>query len=452
MNLAENLKRIRKENNLSQEEFAEKLGVSRQSVSKWESNSAYPEMDKLIQISNIFNIGIDELINKDIREVREDKQSKINIQKTIDDFLEFITKSVDMFINMKFRQKLKFIFEEVVISLIFLILFFIIGTIFSRIFYNLFGFINYSLYSVIYDIFTGIYIILFILFSFTIILHIYKTRYLDYYIIVDKENMESYKEINTTIKQQLVEHKHEKIIIRDSNHSISRFISKLCKIFLILIKINVGLFLLAISFILVGFSVALILSFSIIKTGMFFIGLFICILSIITILISVMNVLFNFIVNRKTKSRLIFITFLVCLITLGSGVGISLLGFSKFNITYDSSQKDEKVIPMKDNLIIHELYDDNVKFVESNDKNLRIVVNYSKDCKINYYTVEDNNNDFLYIFLHQNYKNSFDLLRKKLDEFNQKKIVDSHYYYITIYTTAENINKLRTNYDNWRNI
>ncbi len=40
MNLADNLKRIRKENNLSQEQLAEKLGVSRQAVSKWESGQS----------------------------------------------------------------------------------------------------------------------------------------------------------------------------------------------------------------------------------------------------------------------------------------------------------------------------------------------------------------------------------------------------------------------------
>ncbi len=43
-----NLKKIRKENNLSQEELAEKLNVSRQSVSKWEQGITYPEMDILI--------------------------------------------------------------------------------------------------------------------------------------------------------------------------------------------------------------------------------------------------------------------------------------------------------------------------------------------------------------------------------------------------------------------
>ena len=53
MNLADNLKKIRKDNNLSQEQLAEKLGVSRQAVSKWESNLSYPEMDKVIQICNL---------------------------------------------------------------------------------------------------------------------------------------------------------------------------------------------------------------------------------------------------------------------------------------------------------------------------------------------------------------------------------------------------------------
>ena len=45
---SENLKKIRKEQNLSQEELADQLGVSRQAISKWESGQAYPEMDKII--------------------------------------------------------------------------------------------------------------------------------------------------------------------------------------------------------------------------------------------------------------------------------------------------------------------------------------------------------------------------------------------------------------------
>ena len=66
MNFKDNLKKIRKDNNLSQEELAEKLNVTRQSVSKWESGIAYPEMDKVIQICKMFNLNIDDLLNKDI--------------------------------------------------------------------------------------------------------------------------------------------------------------------------------------------------------------------------------------------------------------------------------------------------------------------------------------------------------------------------------------------------
>ena len=90
MNFSDNLKKIRKENNLSQEQLAEMLGVSRQAVSKWESNLAYPEMDKMIQIAKKFNLNIDDLINQDVSEVNNNKQAKNNINKYIDDFSLFI--------------------------------------------------------------------------------------------------------------------------------------------------------------------------------------------------------------------------------------------------------------------------------------------------------------------------------------------------------------------------
>ena len=59
---SENLKKIRKENNLSQEQLAEELGVSRQAISKWESSIAYPEMDKIIALCDKFNLNIDDLL------------------------------------------------------------------------------------------------------------------------------------------------------------------------------------------------------------------------------------------------------------------------------------------------------------------------------------------------------------------------------------------------------
>ncbi|MGN0479211.1 MAG: helix-turn-helix domain-containing protein [Hominenteromicrobium sp.] len=68
MTLGEKLAVIRKENNLTQEQFAELLGVSRQSVSKWELNSAYPETEKLIRISKVFGCSLDYLLKDEIQQ------------------------------------------------------------------------------------------------------------------------------------------------------------------------------------------------------------------------------------------------------------------------------------------------------------------------------------------------------------------------------------------------
>ena len=62
MNFAENLQNLRKKKNMTQDELAEKLQVSRQAVSKWESGSGYPETEKIISICEIFDCSMDELV------------------------------------------------------------------------------------------------------------------------------------------------------------------------------------------------------------------------------------------------------------------------------------------------------------------------------------------------------------------------------------------------------
>ena len=66
MSLGENLQFLRKKDNITQEQLAEQLEVSRQSVSKWESDTAYPEMEKIIQICDLFHVGMDDLVRKDV--------------------------------------------------------------------------------------------------------------------------------------------------------------------------------------------------------------------------------------------------------------------------------------------------------------------------------------------------------------------------------------------------
>lgn len=58
----EKLYKLRKENGLSQEALAEKLNTTRQAVSKWENNQGFPETEKLLLISNLFNVSVDYLL------------------------------------------------------------------------------------------------------------------------------------------------------------------------------------------------------------------------------------------------------------------------------------------------------------------------------------------------------------------------------------------------------
>ncbi len=66
MSFAENLQTIRKKNQLTQEELAELLGVSRQAVSKWEQGNGYPEVEKLLILSKKLNISLDSLMGSEI--------------------------------------------------------------------------------------------------------------------------------------------------------------------------------------------------------------------------------------------------------------------------------------------------------------------------------------------------------------------------------------------------
>ena len=64
MTLGEKIFRLRTEQGLSQETFGEKLGVSRQSVSKWETDQSVPELDKIVAISELFEVTTDYLLGR----------------------------------------------------------------------------------------------------------------------------------------------------------------------------------------------------------------------------------------------------------------------------------------------------------------------------------------------------------------------------------------------------
>lgn len=82
MKFGDNLKKLRKSKNMSQEKLALKVNVSRQSVSKWETGEAYPEMNNILELCKIFHCHINDLVNDSI----------IDIDSLDDDVMEKIVK------------------------------------------------------------------------------------------------------------------------------------------------------------------------------------------------------------------------------------------------------------------------------------------------------------------------------------------------------------------------
>ncbi len=92
MTFGERLYELRNKNNLSQEELAEVLDVSRQSISKWENDKAYPEMTRLLFMSDYFDVSLDYLMRGIKKENNEEKVTADDADKNSND--KYKTKNI----------------------------------------------------------------------------------------------------------------------------------------------------------------------------------------------------------------------------------------------------------------------------------------------------------------------------------------------------------------------
>ena len=446
MILADNLKKIRKDNNLSQEQLAEKLGVSRQSVSKWESGLSYPEMDKVLQICKLFNLNINELINEDIKEVNELKEAQVRTNKYVTSFFDYITKVVDMFSSMKWKEKIKCLFEQCVIAIILVIIFAIIGMIGSGIIWSLLQFLPDNVYYPIYNIFSSIYLVIAIIMGVVVLLHIFKIRYLDYYEIVKEEVDNNVEECvteldNTNDKQNkiLLEKKKEKVVIRDPKHSEYKFLTGLGKVCLWIVKAVVACIFCGFVLSLVIFVLCIPIVFLIFKSGFLFIGLLVCFLGLVGFNIIVLELLYNFIVNRKLSKTRTFIISILSIILIGLGIGMSLMSLNSFEYLDEKDVemvKDVYVVDMKDNLYLDFRF---VTYVEKDIDNIEIEIEHSKYFDVDFYEYGNSISSWSYT----SFDSTMTLIKKIIRDINNKKVIDyNDSYNVIVYASKENIEKL----------
>lgn len=450
MKFCDKLAKLRKENNLSQEQFADKMNVSRQAVSKWESGSSYPDMDKILTMCKILNCKLDDLLDDGVIG-NNYSNKKVNINDYIKDFFEFITKTYNMFWSMTFLEKIKCLFEMFVIFCILLIL----GLIVHDIIYNLF-FINLvnivGIGFVVKNIINPIFVVFLIILGTIIFIHLFKIRYLNYFVtIFDEDVKEKTKEealkdekvIDN--KRYIVQDKKEKVVIRDPKHSSLGFLNILLKIVIYIIKFFVIIFIIPFIMFTV-FEIALsTFSIFLISNGIIFFYAFIIGLGAVLISYIIIYFAYNFIFNKEIKFKIMFTLFIVGLSLLGIGSGLfflETLNFEYKSVSDVTYKKYTKTIDMEDNLIFTSAYDINY-VIDDSLNDIKIDVKVPKYSDFNFSKYKSDEYMVYHIYsdcnINKLYKTVLnDLKHKKLRSYENDMDVN-------IYLSKENYDKIESN-------
>ena len=448
-NLSDNIKKLRKDNNLSQEDLADKLGVSRQSISKWEQGDAYPEMDKLMQMAELFNVSLDNLVHSNISEVKTKDNNKNTIDRWIKEVSSFITDTVNLFIRMDLVSKVKFIFEELIIIFLLGLTFTILGEVGASVISNLYALPGYKyLYILLETIYEAFSFVI----AAVVVIHIYKVRYLDYYrSTLNKKEEESTKEEKevkvkeeSEVKEEIIKPKEDRIIIRDAKTSEFGFFKVISTIFILFLKIMAFNIMIPIAISLVGLAISFGLSVLIINSGSFYVGLVVTILSSIVSLAVILMALINFIFNKKVQG----ILFVISIITFGLGIGIttaSLTSFEMIDLKAAEIENDGVKISMSDKLYIANDY--NVTYVEEDRKDIKVTP-VDGTCNVNYSIRKDGG-----VFLTQECI-VIDKIKFIIKEINNKRIYTDESYYdrsYVVYASKKNIEKIKKNTNDFYN-
>lgn len=451
MKFSDKLQKIRKENNITQEVLADKLNVSRQAVSKWESDSAYPDTEKLIQISKIFNVRIDDLINNniDMDKNKDNLNKKISFMDMLNDILEFISKTINMFWSMKFTEKIKCIFEMMLLVLIIMGVAVLSTSIMTDLLRRILMFLPNELIYNLCGLFETLLFLVWIVLGIIIVVKIFKTRYLDYYVIVN-DNSVSEKTIEEPIKE-LKERKEYKVVIRDPKDSSLNMFKRIEKIFMFFARCLC--FLVAIPLVLFFIFAVIMLVYSLfyLFNGIFFNGITISIFGVILCIYLMIEFIYNLLFNRKHAVNRIFIIFIISISLIGVGLGMSFAALSNFS--YEENPKSEKnihTIEMRDDLILTSMMGDMYTTIiiddGINDIKMEVISYGNVDTYLYSYNQLNYNKDSFKIVEVSYNHNEMEMYGDIINNLKDKKIVNyDKYYEIKIYVSNDNLTNLREN-------
>lgn len=357
MNFGEKLVLLRKKKGFSQEDLAEKLGVSRQSVSKWESGNTYPETDKIIQICNLFECSMDDLINDKINDIEQiERANKTGLNEAWDSLLDFIVKTINMFSRMTFLSGIKCLFEMFFVSLMLLFFGFVLSHFAGSVISHLFSFLPGNAMDGIYQFLTNLFYFVWSILSIIVLIHVFKLRYLNYYDQYTINQTKEEQKGSSNVDDNLDFKKQNKIIIRDDEHQPFAFLGILSKGIIVFMKLFVFWIGLMLSFGIFGLVIADFLTIVLIPNHLLFVGLSIFFLSFTVIAIIFLLLCIFFLFSKKVPFRALCIMFFVALVFSGIGTGISVVSFKNIEFVESADAKsfknEEVSISYQDDLAI----------------------------------------------------------------------------------------------------
>ena len=451
MKFCEKLQKLRKEKGYSQEQLADLLDVSRQSVSKWESGTTYPEMDKLLSLCKIFNVSLDELTNDEITDKNIMDKKKNNFSNIFYAILDMINKSIEMFKNMSKKELAKCITELIILFLILLVL---------KIPFNYINasvrdiFINFSpkafdiLNSIWLFLSNVIYLILFV----TIFIFVYKSRFLDKYngVVKTKEKVNKEESEEKTEEPELTK-KEIKVVEKEEKHSFVIF-DVLGRLFTIFIKICLFfilmLVLLFFIILVIGTTLSLIAEF----IGIHFIGVFIALLGATVVLGIITELLIRFLLSSTIPFKRMFWVFMSSIIVFGIGCATATYEFTRVEYIdrlpiNAKLENEEYVFDMQDNLVVSigGYYDLEYVVDDTLTDQIKVNVEYYEDyLSMNVEIFNKYLNAYSYVPWNKT-MNYLDLLKDDLKDkvlYNYDGLSNAK---ITITTSSSNIETLKNN-------
>lgn len=457
MKFAQNLQKLRKASNMSQEALAEKLDVTRQSVSKWESGSSYPEMDKLIAICKIFEVDMDTLLNGDVLEEKLDEkeeQKQSNTKELFNKFDTFMKKIIYLFDSMSAKELMSFVITILLLILIIGIMkipFEIIQDLISD---HIFLPLGDKIGPVLSHTWNIIIELIYVFFAIIFFIYFIKTKYIDHITIETRTKKD--KKVILEEKQEVIKDKEQEIIevTKKDSHPVSEVLTQLIIWFMKFIAIC---FLFGIGMVLLMFTFGLGLSINFLVKGLPVIGITIGLFGALLITSIIFEIPLNFIINHKNSAKKIGITLLSAFILLIIGSTWFMLDILKF--TYiDEVPKNAKLksqtyeYQMTENLNTCGIYYDDIDYVVDNtiDNNKIIIETAYYDYLIDTTLSIDDYNGVLHISRKNNEHHIgipkiLDTIGKDLKEYtfyNYEKIAQVK---VVIIANEQNLEQIKMN-------